>query len=102
MAKNVKQCIPNCKSTTSLKGAIFDLDGVIVNTVPLHFKAWRKTFTAYGKQFTFHDYKAKVDGIPRIDGARAILTDLSNKDLDKVASKKQSYFRLMIMTMFPI
>ena len=22
------------------KGAIFDLDGVIVNTVPLHFKAW--------------------------------------------------------------
>ncbi|NQU73243.1 MAG: beta-phosphoglucomutase family hydrolase [Candidatus Omnitrophica bacterium] len=92
MAKNVKQRTLNSKSTTSLKGAIFDLDGVIVNTVPLHFEAWRKMFTTYGKQFTFHDYKAKVDGIPRIDGARAILTNLSNEDLDEAASKKQSYF----------
>jgi len=49
-------------------------------------------FNEYGKQFTFHDYKAKVDGIPRIDGAKAILTDLSKEDLDEAATKKQSYF----------
>ena len=30
------------------KGAIFDLDGVIVDTVPLHFKAWKKMFGEYG------------------------------------------------------
>lgn len=75
-----------------LKGVIFDLDGVIVNTVPLHFKAWKKMFSAYGKKFSFQDYKQKVDGIPRTNGARAILSELSQKELDEAASKKQGYY----------
>ena len=75
-----------------MKVVIFDLDGVIVNTVPLHFKAWQKMFSEYGKEFNFEDYKQKVDGIPRIDGARAILTDLSEDELIKAGNKKQSYF----------
>jgi len=76
----------------SFKGAIFDLDGVIVNTVPLHFRAWEKMFSEYGKNFTFADYREKVDGIPRYDGARAILTDIDEKELEKAAAKKQGYY----------
>jgi beta-phosphoglucomutase len=75
-----------------LKGAIFDLDGVIVDTVSLHFKSWKKMFAEYGIEFTFEDYKKKVDGIPRIDGARAILKDLDEEELKKAAEKKQRYF----------
>ena len=75
-----------------LKGAIFDLDGVIVSTVHLHFEAWKKMFSEYGKEFNFEDYKEKVDGIPRMSGARAILTDLSDEELKKAATKKQSHF----------
>ena len=74
------------------KGAIFDLDGVIVDTVPLHFKAWKEMFSEYGREFSFEDYKDKVDGIPRISGARAILTDLPEEELKKAAEKKQNYF----------
>lgn len=74
------------------KAAIFDLDGVIVDTVPIHFKAWKKMFAEYGKEFTFEDYKHKVDGIPRIDGGRAILTDLSDAELKQACDKKQGYF----------
>jgi len=74
------------------KAAIFDLDGVIVNTVPLHFKAWQKMFKEYGRDFTFEDYKEKVDGIPRTDGARAILNDISEDELKKASEKKQCYF----------
>lgn len=76
----------------SFKSAIFDLDGVVVNTVPLHFKAWKSMFSEYGKNFTFEDYKQKVDGIPRLDGARAILSDLNKEDLEKAATKKQEYY----------
>ncbi|KPK42328.1 MAG: hypothetical protein AMJ78_02970 [Omnitrophica WOR_2 bacterium SM23_29] len=76
----------------SLKGAIFDLDGVVVNTVPLHFKAWKKMFGEYGKKFSFQDYKMKVDGIPRTDGARAILSELSKEQLNKAAARKQGYY----------
>lgn len=76
----------------SLKGAIFDMDGVLVDTVPLHFKAWKKMFSEYGKRFTFRDYIKKVDGIPRLDGARAILKELSQKELEEAAGRKQDYF----------
>lgn len=74
------------------RGAIFDLDGVVVNTVPIHFKAWKKMFAEYREKFTFEDYQRKVDGIPRIDGAKAILTDLSDSKLENATDKKQRYF----------
>jgi len=76
----------------SLKGVIFDSDGVIVETVDLHFKAWKKMFSEYGKEFTFDDYKEKVDGIPRMDGARAILPDLPEDELRQATERKQRYF----------
>lgn len=75
-----------------MKAAIFDLDGVIVNTVPLHFNAWKRMFNEYGKEFNFEDYKQKVDGIPRMDGARAILTELNEGGLKEASDKKQRYF----------
>ncbi len=73
-------------------GLIFDMDGVITNTVPLHFKAWKKMFAGYGIDFTFEMYKERVDGIPRLDGAGAILTDLTDEELKAAAKKKQNYF----------
>src|SRR4030042_5590704 len=76
----------------NFKGAIFDLDGVIVDTVPLHFEAWKRMFSEYGRDFTFSDYKQKVDGIPRIDGARAVLSGLSEEELKSAASRKQGYY----------
>lgn len=74
------------------EAAIFDLDGVIVDTVPIHFRAWKKMFAEYGLDFSFEDYKAKVDGISRYDGAKAILTGLSDKEIAAAGDKKQSYF----------
>jgi len=76
----------------SFKGAIFDMDGVVTTTVPMHFKAWKRMFNEYGKDFTFHDYEKHVDGIPRMDGARAILKELSEDKLMEAANKKQEYF----------
>ncbi|MFH0886675.1 MAG: beta-phosphoglucomutase family hydrolase [bacterium] len=80
----------------SLKGAIFDLDGVLVNTVPLHFKAWKKMFEEYGHKFEMQDYLKKVDGRPRQDGARAILTEVSDADLANAGDKKQKYFEQLL------
>lgn len=76
-----------------ISAVIFDLDGIVVDTVPIHFKAWKKMFSEYGKEFNFDIYKKKVDGIPRMDGARAVLTDISDEELKKAAQKKQNYFR---------
>ena len=80
----------------ALEAVIFDLDGVVVDTVPLHFQAWKKMFNEYGHEFTFNDYKQKVDGIPRYDGARAILTELSEDEVKEAGDKKQGYFRALL------
>ncbi|MBU4487778.1 MAG: beta-phosphoglucomutase family hydrolase [Candidatus Omnitrophica bacterium] len=80
------------KRDVKFKGVISDLDGVLVNTVPTHFKAWKRMFSEHGRKFTFKDYKEKVDGIPRMDGARAVLYNLSPDELLKAADRKQKYY----------
>ncbi len=76
----------------ALKGAIFDLDGVIVDTVPLHFEAWQRMFHRYGYAFNETDYKAKVDGRKREDGARAVMTDASEAVIMEASNYKQSLY----------
>lgn len=84
-----------------IKAAIFDLDGVIVNTVPLHFEAWKKMFEQYGHTFTMDDYLAKVDGRPRLEGAAAILTRLNPEEIKKAGDIKQGYY-LELLSSEPI
>lgn len=76
----------------AIRAAIFDLDGVIVNTVPFHFRAWKRMFEGYGHKFSMEDYLARVDGRPRLEGAAAILTELSPEEIEKAGQKKQEYY----------
>ena len=82
----------------AIKAAIFDLDGVIVNTVPFHFRAWKRMFEDYGHKFSMEDYLAKVDGRPRLEGAAAILTELSPEEIEKAGAKKQGYYLELLET----
>ncbi len=75
------------------KGAIFDMDGVVVDTVPIHYKAWKKMADEYGRtSFDFEAYKEGVDGIPRVDGASFILQGEDEKTILEASDKKQKYF----------
>jgi HAD superfamily hydrolase (TIGR01509 family) len=69
-----------------IRGAVFDLDGVLTDTASLHRRAWGETFTdcfadaaielgAPIAPFTDEDYLRLVDGRLRLDGARAVLVD---------------------------
>lgn len=79
-----------------LKGIIFDLDGVLVDTVPAHFRAWQRMFTEYGYSFDFSDYRELVDGRPRFDGARAVMINHSDAEVREAAGRKNDYYREMI------
>lgn len=78
------------------RAIIFDVDGVLVDTVPYHFKAWKRMFEECGATFNFDDYLEKVNGLPRAVGIKNILTKVSEADLDKLAEIKQEYFLEMI------
>ncbi len=80
----------------SLKGLIFDLDGVLVDTVPTHFAAWSRMFHEYGYEFGKPEYRALVDGRPRYDGARAVMTNHSDEEVIEAANLKNRYYVEMI------
>lgn len=64
------------------QAAIFDMDGVLTQTVKLHIKAWTETFNEFlqktdganYKPLTIQDYKLYIDGVPRLEGIRNFLT----------------------------
>jgi beta-phosphoglucomutase len=80
----------------SIKGLIFDLDGVLVDTVPTHFSAWRRMFQEYGYEFGKQEYRRLVDGRPRFEGARAVMSNHTDQEIKKAADKKNDYYVEMI------
>ncbi len=80
----------------SLKGVIFDLDGVLVDTIPLHFAAWQRMFNEYGYAFDEEIYRKKVDGRPRTDGVRNVMENSDEQAILEAADRKQSYYLELI------
>jgi beta-phosphoglucomutase len=78
------------------KGVIFDLDGVLVDTVPLHYAAWERLFDEYGYAFDETIYRQKVDGRARLDGVREVMSDLDEEAVIEASERKQGYFLKMI------
>lgn len=74
------------------KGAIFDVDGVLIDTTQIHFLSWREIFKKYNIDFTFDDFKEKIDGLPREKGIKKILPGVTYQEIKKIASQKQKYF----------
>ncbi len=77
----------------------FDLDGVLTDSAALHAKSWKKLFDAFLQERdadSFRpfdedaDYRAFVDGKPRLDGIRSFLAtrsiDLPNGTADDLES----------------
>lgn len=53
----------NLQIDPKAKGLIFDLDGTLADTMPIHFIAWRNAAAKYGIDFTPETF-AKLAGIP--------------------------------------
>ena len=70
---------------SSLESCIFELDGVLANSIAAHRAAWAETFDGFlfrRSSLTSHDvmpfdpygdYEAYIDGRPRLEGVRELL-----------------------------
>lgn len=77
------------------KGAIFDLDGVIVDTAKYHYLAWKRLANELGFDFTEKDNE-RLKGVSRMRSLD-ILLEIGNLVLDdnmkqKLAEKKNSWY----------
>lgn len=71
---------------------IFDVDGVLVDTVSLHFRAWQKVFTEEGISFGREEYQ-KINGLPRDEGVRLMLGSATIPErIREIGDRKQAYY----------
>ena len=65
-----------------MKSAIFDLDGVIVDTAKFHFLSWKKIAQNFDYELN-EIQNEKLKGISRINSLKFLLK-WSNKDISKI------------------
>lgn len=74
------------------RGLIFDLDGTLADTMPIHFVAWRNAAARYGIDFT-PELFARLAGIPAYPTVDK-LNELYGKSIDpkEMADSKEAEF----------
>lgn len=88
-----------------IKGALFDLDGVIVDTAKYHYIAWRQLAQKLGFDFTEHDNE-RLKGVSRMASLEILLevggvTGLSDDEKLALATEKNSNYVELISRMTP-
>jgi len=90
--------------TMDLKGCIFDLDGVIVDTAKYHFMAWRRLAKELGFVFTLEDNEA-LKGVSRMASLEILLrtggVTVTDKEKEALAARKNGWYVEFISGMTP-
>jgi len=80
----------------SFRAYLFDCDGTIADSMPLHYKAWKKALAEYGCTYD-EDLFYAWGGKP----VRKIIADLNemhglNMPIDALAERKESYYHAQL------
>jgi HAD superfamily hydrolase (TIGR01509 family) len=83
-----------------IRAVIFDLDGTLVDTEPLHFAAFNEALRPYGIKIDFDDYIARLIGLNDHDCFATVLKEnLKNASEHHVAdliARKSAIYQAMI------
>ena len=91
------------KLKLSVKAVLLDMDGVITNTMPDHFSAWRKVFKDRGIIVTHLDIY-KREGQPGIHSVKEISSEHKKSfkpgEARKILENKERIFKRIVKTRF--
>jgi HAD superfamily hydrolase (TIGR01509 family) len=76
-----------------LAAILFDLDGTIANTDPIHYQAWQEVLLNYGIEIDETFYKSRISGRLNPEIVQDILPHLSSAAGAKFADDKEALFR---------
>lgn len=85
-----------------LAAILFDLDGTIVNTDPIHYQVWRKMLLEYNVEINQKIYKSNISGRLNPDIIQDLLPHLSVQEREQFAEEKEARFRNQASLLEPI
>jgi HAD superfamily hydrolase (TIGR01509 family) len=77
----------------NIAAVIFDMDGVIVHSNPIHKTTINEFCTKYGLEVSDQELREKVYGRTNQDWIPAVFGDISQKKIDELADEKEQMFR---------
>lgn len=91
------------KQNLKLKAVIFDMDGVITNTMPYHFRAWKTALAQEGIAVTEHDIYSR-EGQRGIHSVIEIFTayekPFTQAKAKTILTHKEALFKKIVKTRF--
>lgn len=72
---------------------LFDIDGTLADTDPLHLEAFNATFAPFGHRFDKARFALELQGLANVDIARRLLPKLSPQEGMAVLDRKEVAFR---------
>ncbi|RCX22714.1 beta-phosphoglucomutase [Fontibacillus phaseoli] len=87
------------------EAAIFDLDGVIVDTAKFHYQAWKRLAEELGFAFSEKENE-QLKGVSRMESLDLLLraggiTNLTAKRKETLASRKNEWYKEYLTTLTP-
>ena len=84
-----------------LSAILFDLDGTLANTDPLHFKIWQEILAQYGINCDRSFFQEHISGNTNEQLIERVLPHLSLEEGKQLAIDKEAQFRAKATTMQP-
>jgi HAD superfamily hydrolase (TIGR01509 family) len=76
-----------------LKAIIFDMDGVLIDSHPVHRKAWRKFLATVGKEVSNEELDFILEGRRREEILHHFLGDLPESTIAQYGERKEQFFQ---------
>jgi beta-phosphoglucomutase len=84
------------------RGAVFDLDGVIVDSHPIHKRTWRAFLTSLGKEVSESELDFILEGRGRREILIHFLGQLSDSEVRDYGDQKDKFFRQFSSALEPV
>lgn len=84
-----------------LSAILFDLDGTLANTDPIHFTLWQNILKDYGIQLDKDFYQQNISGNTNAQVVAKVLPELSAQEGEQMGIDKEAMYRKQAKTLAP-
>jgi len=80
----------------TVRAILWDLDGVLVNSMEFHYQAYQEVLASRGKELSREEYLRELIGLRNYVILRRVLGDLSDEEVEALAERKEEAFRRLV------